>query len=93
MEESIHSSRSFEAKLPQDVREMVKVVIRTAEFRSIETMLEKVNILRNSEFMIPVNYACIAVGTSTKTYYKHMKLIASGESEPEKNSTTSTSAY
>ena len=79
MEESIPSNHLYEAKLPYDVAQMVKVVIRTAEFRSAETLFEKANILHNSEFQIPVNYSCIAVGISTKTYYKCKKLVLSGE--------------
>ena len=84
MDLSIPSSKTFESKLPKDIRIMVRTIMRTAEYRSAETKYEKVNILHHSEFEIPIKHACTAVGLSTKTYYKHKHLVESGEPEPEK---------
>ena len=84
MDQSIPKERTFESKLPADVRAMVRVIMKRAEFRSSETLNEKVDILRNSEFSIPVAYACKAVGISIKSYYKNIKLIAQGEPELDK---------
>ena len=73
------------SKLSSDTRAMVRTVMMTAEYRSAETKFQKVEILRNSEFSIPVNDACTAVGISTKTYYKDKKLINQGEPPLEKS--------
>ena len=84
MEVSKPSKHSYEAKLSQNVRVMVATQMRTAEYRAAETDFERVNILHNSEFSIPINYCCTAVGISSKTYYKYKKLILTGEDLPEK---------
>ena len=84
MDVSIPSDKTFESKLPQDIRVMIRTIMRTAEYRTTETKFQKVNVLHQSEFAIPVKHACTAVGISTKTYYKHKQLIESGETEPEK---------
>ena len=74
------------SKLSPDIRSMVRTVMISAEYRSAETNFQKVEILRNSEFTIPVYEACTAVGISTKTYYKNKKLIIQGEPPLERTS-------
>ena len=54
MDQSIPSQHTFEAKLPQDVRAMVRVVMMRAEYRQAETLNQKVDILHTSEFSIPL---------------------------------------
>ena len=66
MKESKPSERSFETKFPQDICLIVKIIMWIAEHRSALTSFEKVNVLLNSEFSIPIKYAWTAVGIYTK---------------------------
>ena len=84
MEESIPKEHIFEYKCPPDIRAMARLIMMRAEFRSAETFNEKVDILRDSEFSIPIADACKIVGISTKTYYKNKTLISQGEPELDK---------
>ena len=84
MDEESSNTAACLAKLKPDVRAMVRTVMLTAEFRAAEASYQKVDILRNSEFSIPVLDACTAVGISTKTYYKDKKLNFLGEPPLEK---------
>ena len=86
MAEESSSTVAALAKLKPDVRAMVRVIMLTAEYRAAENSFQKVDILRNSEFNIPVADACTSVGISTKTYYKDKKLNELGEPPLEKKS-------
>ena len=69
MEESVPSTQVHTSKLPQHISDSIKKIMRTAEFRTADTILEKVHVLHNSEFSISIQHACMAMGISTKTYY------------------------
>ena len=69
MEESIPSTQFHSSKLPQYVSDKIKIIMRSAEFRSANTVFERVKILHSSEFSVSIQHACIAMGISTKSYY------------------------
>ena len=72
MEESIPSTQFHSSKHQQYVSDKIKIIMRSAEFRSANTVFEKVKILHSSEFFVSIQHACIAMGISTKSYYNNI---------------------
>lgn len=53
-----------------DEDEQIRRIMRLAEFRNSESVIEKVDILNKSEIQVPISTACKLLSISTKTYYK-----------------------
>ena len=58
-------------KFSPDDAKLLRNIMLSSSFRNARTPCEKVKILINSEYRIPIPIACKAVGISTKTYYNH----------------------